>query len=1142
MIMKNLWVLFGLIITAIAGCSTDPNSADCVRNADCGDGYLCIVEKCVEKPGELTIESFTATTLVVQPGEPSALEWQIQFATSAQLFEGDTLIYEIPVDEIASGTFEVTVNETSVFKLVASDGTHEAEATVTLEVSQEDVVITSFETSATTISLGGSARLTWKTDYATTGQIVDDSDRLVVTLDTEDLSAGSLEVRPESSVRYRLLVQNQTSEAEKEVGIEVLDANPRITLFAALRTSLTSGGSTQLRWEVANTESIQISQNGVELLESTDDSGSFEVTPGETATYTLTATNQQGSITQDLMIEVFEPIVVDTFEASPTAVIPGAQTTLTWAISGDTSNFGIRDSQGNNVDVGTQTSASGSAVISPTQTTTYILTASNPAESVNATETVTLLPAPPQINSFTSNVSLVAIGASAQLSWSTTRAANVTMVDELGHSIDLTALSPVADSVTVLLDGPHTFTLTASNAGGQTTADVFIDAVVGVAITSFESDVAEIASGEPVTLTWTTTDATSVTLGSSTGAIDISTKTVSGDSVIVNPTQSTTYTLTANGLPTSSSSTVAVLVRTPVTISSFSAANPIINAGEQATLSWVAPGATSAQLECTDDLTLVSTPIDIAALAPTGGNVSVGLLGSALCTLTAQGFRGPISDSLNITVNPILPQVATFSVSSDVIRLGESVTLTWESTDATSLVLTDDLGAPIDVSALNVDADSVTIIPTRSATFTLAAINADGMDTAAVSVVAVDTENLLINEIFYDAANADDGLEFVELYNAGQTFIDLQYFSLGAGGSSLAASVIPLSGIIPPGGCFVVGGPASTAENGFAEFDLATLFPTPLQNGGAASDGIGLFFELASDVTSASIPIDSVLYEGLNTSLLLGEDGQPDTQISPEAAGASLHRRGLSDIFEVGPMSGGTCFSLDSIQPSVASNQASGTVSISGWALDAALDQVSIGTQIMTCVDSASGLDCDLLAGTDAGQVDVSLVRINGYVDDGSGNPVLTSLAPAAQRSVIETDAFLFENEIPDSGLDFWCGITSADVTTTTTTDVTITAEIYAQGFTDVTGLIPAGALVEAVIVPSGTPPMSVFSPVVLSTQYDGFFGNNALFSITTTSAIPLDAEVAFRYGDGVDYVWCDTVANVGSDDGYSVGSLVSWQ
>jgi len=172
----------------------------------------------------------------------------------------------------------------------------------------------------------------------------------------------------------------------------------------------------------------------------------------------------------------------------------------------------------------------------------------------------------------------------------------------------------------------------------------------------------------------------------------------------------------------------------------------------------------------------------------------------------------------------------------------------------------------------------------------------------------------------------------------------------------------------------------------------------------------------------------------------------------------------------------------------------------------------------------------------------VVVTRVNTYTDDGSGNPLLAPIAPAAQHSVVQTGGFVFENEIADSGLDFWCGVTSADVVSITSTTILITAEVYVQGFTDVTGLIPATSVVEAVLVPAGNPPMSVFSPVILAAQYDGAAGNNALFSVTTTSSVPLDAEVAFRYGDGANFVWCDTVANGGSDDGYSTGALVSWQ
>jgi hypothetical protein len=241
-------------------------------------------------------------------------------------------------------------------------------------------------------------------------------------------------------------------------------------------------------------------------------------------------------------------------------------------------------------------------------------------------------------------------------------------------------------------------------------------------------------------------------------------------------------------------------------------------------------------------------------------------------------------------------------------------------------------------------------------------------------------------------------------------------------------------------------------------------------------------------------------------------------------------------------MNAGTCFFLDTVSPSVASNQSSGTLSVTGWALDAALDQITIGTQVMTCIDGAGGLDCDVIASTDTGAVDVAVTRINAYTDDGSGNPVVTPVLLADQRSFVQTDGFLFENEIADSGPDFWCGITSADVVSTSGTDVTITAEVFVQGFTDTTGLLPATAVFEAVVVPTGNPPMTVFQPLISTPQYDGAAGNNALFSFTTTSALPADSEVAFRYGDGVDFVWCDTAANGGSDDGYSTGSIISWQ
>jgi hypothetical protein len=89
-----------------------------------------------------------------------------------------------------------------------------------------------------------------------------------------------------------------------------------------------------------------------------------------------------------------------------------------------------------------------------------------------------------------------------------------------------------------------TYTLTATNDGGSTTASATVD-VTSVAITAFSNDppYSPIAGG-PVTLTWTTQNAVSVTmtgLGLPAGALPLS------GSLVVKPVTNTSYTLIAYG-------------------------------------------------------------------------------------------------------------------------------------------------------------------------------------------------------------------------------------------------------------------------------------------------------------------------------------------------------------------------------------------------------------------------------------------------------------------------------------------------------------------------------------------------------------------------------------------------------------------
>jgi hypothetical protein len=100
--------------------------------------------------------------------------------------------------------------------------------------------------------------------------------------------------------------------------------------------------------------------------------GQLQVSPSTTRTYTLTATNNAGSVTASVTLTVIavtgQPFIVS-FSASPTVTPLGGSATLQWQVDGATS-VTITPNVGS-------VPPSGTRVVEPTQTTTYILTARN---------------------------------------------------------------------------------------------------------------------------------------------------------------------------------------------------------------------------------------------------------------------------------------------------------------------------------------------------------------------------------------------------------------------------------------------------------------------------------------------------------------------------------------------------------------------------------------------------------------------------------------------------------------------------------------------------------------------------------------------------------------------------------------------
>lgn len=157
-------------------------------------------------------------------------------------------------------------------------------------------------------------------------------------------------------------------------------------------------------------------------------------------------------------------------------------------------------------------------------------------------------------------------------------------------------------------------------------------------INSFTSNLSTVEAGQTATLTWTTSNSSSVTISPGIGTVATS------GSTTVTPAATTIYTLTASGntgSPVTSSATVTVNPRIAPTIS-LDRTN--IQSGETVTLSWYAPGATQVNIS------------NIGALGTTG-STQITPRETSTYTLNAiylDGTAQTASVSINVEQPPFL--------------------------------------------------------------------------------------------------------------------------------------------------------------------------------------------------------------------------------------------------------------------------------------------------------------------------------------------------------------------------------------------------------------------------------------------------------------------------------------------------------
>ena len=234
---------------------------------------------------------------------------------------------------------------------------------------------------------------------------------------------------------------------------------PDIQYFDASLSAIISGQSSTLRWETTNAEVVEIS--GLGRVAST---GTRAVSPTGTTTYTLTATNEAGRRDAIVLVTVGPGRPeIKYFEATQGI---DREYILRWGVSGATS-VTIDHGIGNVASTGTR-------AVYPTETTTYLLTATNEAGIVIDTVEVIVVPVvtavldKPVINYFE-----VTRGIDREyiLRWGVSDATSVTIDHGIGS---------VASTDTRVVSPPETttyYTLKATNEAGSVdaTAEVRIE-------------------------------------------------------------------------------------------------------------------------------------------------------------------------------------------------------------------------------------------------------------------------------------------------------------------------------------------------------------------------------------------------------------------------------------------------------------------------------------------------------------------------------------------------------------------------------------------------------------------------------------------------------------------------------------------
>ena len=599
----------------------------------------------VDPPTPASISRFDADDTSIVEGDDVTLTWVTEDADTVTL----GVVGEVASSVAASGSMVVSPDETTTYRLRATGGgstrTRDVTITVSDAVDPPESPIAVLNANTLEVSPGSSVVLTWATEHATAASIDNEVG------DVSPIAGGSVTVNPTETTTYELTATGDGGSATDSVTIVVTEPDPMMPAPVIIRfegdpSSITTGQSSFLEWEVENATSLRINQ-GIGSVAPVD-IGAEGVSPSSTRTYTLTATGPGGTRTATATVTVSDPPPscpdppsIDSFVAADTSIFLGEDVDLDWSTS-NTNDVSINQgigSVGNDSDVSHTPSSVG--------TITYRITASKP-DCPDATRTVSVVvsarPPSPTITSFSVNPTSLENQDSATFTWESENGATA--------AISGIGAVPLNGSRTITIGGSpgdiQNFSLTIFGPAGALPRT----AVRTVSITIEEpsepppapnilyfrtvSRNYDIIEGESETLEWDSENGVSASLNQGIGNVPTS------GSFTVSPSSSTHYSLRITGAegadPRSITGGVQINVTQQPVIDSFTVTivsqTPLVT---EVRLDWATSDATSVSI----------TGITNSAL---DGSETLTITASTSWTLTASGPTGTTPSTRTVSV------------------------------------------------------------------------------------------------------------------------------------------------------------------------------------------------------------------------------------------------------------------------------------------------------------------------------------------------------------------------------------------------------------------------------------------------------------------------------------------------------------